>query len=164
MAEFIYRYESPDDLDARGWTNVLNDIKPFEWRHLDECVDAPWTHREVYQCQCHSYHLYKHRYPDLRWPPNIMITRPIGPMLHVNVEMPNDDTVQFIYTMSGNLICQLNTDKVAGFMPSISEIEYFIRIQTGLTRQQEVFLHFPATIISILKSKKAKTTTQSTQC
>ena len=165
MAEFNYRYESQDELDARGWTNILNDIKPFEWRHLDDCSNAlSWTQREVYQCQGRSYRLYKHRYADPRWPPNFMITRPIGPMLHVNVEMPNDDKIQFVYTMSGNLICELNADRVAGFLPSISQIEYFIRIHTGLTRQQEIFLHFPATIISILKSKKAKTTTQSTQC
>ena len=167
MCEFTYTHESPDDNDAKDWAHICNRIKPFEWCDIKTSSNWDLEHcwRKIDTCQCRGrdHHIFKHQTGFRK--PMMVIVRQIAPDLHVNIETANQERiVQFVYTMSGNLICELDTDTVAEVMPYRFEMEDFIRNHLGLTDQQNVFLHITATVADILNDKQNKTTTHSTNC
>ena len=151
MFEFIYTEEEPNN--DKTWTDICSRIRPFLWRATEADPDANmdevgcWWGRKIDTCQYQgrNYHVYDYR--DKEWDDvTIMIIRQIGPDVHVNIEMVNQKKIQFVYTMSGNLICELDTDRVAE-LPTMKE---FIRRKIGLTCQQQVIMHNKTTVKDLL--------------
>jgi hypothetical protein len=95
-----------------------------------------------------------------------VIIREVGPNLHVNVDVTNQrgkpPQVEFTYTLTGNLICELEGHAVEQLMPSDVDAQFFFRRELGLTNQQHVFLHKGPALEEFGSRQKSKTTARHT--
>jgi hypothetical protein len=191
MYECIYGCEH---IDAASWTDMCADVDASEWRPLVGCLDVnraidsrgpieiisvdyasldyeveeTWHWRDTCQCQGRDYHIYVHRDRYYGEPLETAIIRRVGPDLHVDMDITEQEgrkpRMEFTYRLSGNLICELEADTVARLLPSASDVEFFLKCQVGgLTDQQRVLLHASPIFEEFLARGKTKTDTRPTQ-
>ena len=173
-------------IDARGQANMRTDVNACErlplhhyshYTDVNKAIDskAPikivnfkygtvetWHWKGTCQCQSRDYHFYS-LCDDYKWePPETVIIRQIDPDLHANLDITEQKRkktrLQFTYTLSGNLICELDMTATKSILPSEYDLERFVRNQLGLTNQQKIFLHFGPTMTKFLAQEKLKTT------
>ena len=180
MYEFIYGCKH---IDAESWTDVCADVQASEWRPLADRSDAEhavdcirlletfkdfidfngetWRWRDSCRCQERDYHILAHydRYYGVLQ--ETIVFRRVGPDLHVDIGIAEQQDrmprVEFTYSLSGNLICELEVDTTTRLLPPDFDIDIFLRQKLGLTGQQKMFLHFDPTFEEFLIQRMSKT-------